>query len=476
LSGSFVGHRVTPRNFSGILIAIMTSNLSSPAAGVSRNLAEFLATARIEDLPDAVQHEAKRSLLNFFATALGGCRDVAVEHALKVVMPFAGTHQARVIGRTERLDVLNAAFVNAISANVFDFDDTHPGTVIHPSAPVAPALFALAEMRRLTGLELLHAFALGVEVECRIGNAVSPGHYARGWHITSTCGVFGSAVAVGKCIGLNGERMLWAFGNASAQSGGLIETLGTMAKSLSVGNAARNGIVAAFAAQAGITGPEMPLEGPRGFAHVFGTNPEFSRISEGLGERWEALRNTYKPYPCGIVLHAVLDACLALRSEHQLRTDSIESIVVRGHPLLGQRTNRPNVTTGREAQVSAQHSVAVALVTGAAGLEQYSDVAVRDPAVLALRSKVRIQDDAAMTIEAAEVSITLRDGRVLGKLVEQARGGERHPLSDADLEAKLHDLAAFGKSGCDTAALIDAVWSLESHSDVGRVMALAVAT
>lgn len=452
----------------------MANSPSSPIAGVSRNLAEFLARARVDDLPSAVQHEAKRSLLNFFATALGGCRDGAVEHALEVVSRFAGAPQARVIGRTERLDALNAAFLNAISANVFDFDDTHPGTVIHPSAPVAPALFALAETRRITGRELLHAFALGVEVECRIGNAVSPGHYSRGWHITSTCGVFGSAVATAKCLGLNSEQMLWALGNASAQAGGLIETLGTMAKSLSVGNAARNGIVSAFAAHAGLTGPEMPLEGPRGFAQVFGTNPDFSRITDGLGEHWEAKRNTYKPYPCGIVLHAMLDACLALRNEHAPAIDKIESIVVRGHPLLGQRTNRPNVTTGREAQVSAQHSVAIALLRGAAGLEQYSDAAVRDPAVLDLRRKVRVQDDPSMTIEAAEVIIALRDGKVLRKLVEQAHGGEKDPLSDAELEAKLRDLAAFGKSGCDTAALIDAVWSLDRNTHAGSVMALAV--
>lgn len=176
------------------------------------------------------------------------------------------------------------------------------------------------------------------------------------------------------------------------------------------------------------------------------------------------------------MLHSVLDACLALRKDSALAVDRIESIVVRGHPLLGQRTDRPDVTTGREAQVSAQHSVAVALLTGAAGLAQYSDAAVRDPAVLALRQKVKVQDDATMTIEAAEVIITLRDGRSLKAFVEQARGGERRPLTDADLEAKLRDLAAFGQSGCDMTALIDAVWSLDSSNDAGQVMRLATAT
>jgi 2-methylcitrate dehydratase PrpD len=442
--------------------------------GLSRSLAGFLAGSRAEDMPPALRHEAKRSLLNYFATALGGCRDGAVERALGVMTPFAGRPQAAVIGRPERFDALTAAFLNGISANVFDFDDTHPGTVIHPSAPVAPAVFALAESRRITGLRLLHAFALGVEVECRIGNAVSPGHYARGWHITSTCGVFGAAVATGKCIGLNTEQMLWALGNASAQSSGLIETLGTMAKSLSVGNASRNGIVSALAAQSGFSGPDMPLEGPRGFANVMGQDPALNLITEGLGERWEALRNTYKPYPCGIVLHPVIDACLALRTDPAFAVARVQAVVVRGHPLLGQRTDRPAVSTGREAQVSAQHSVAVTLLTGAAGLAQYTDAAVADPAVLDLRRKVRVQDDPSMNAEAAEVSIILGNGHTLTQRIAHARGGEQQPLSDSDLEHKLRDLADFGASGCDPEPLIDAIWSLDANADAGQVMKLAV--
>ena len=441
--------------------------------GLSRVLAEFLVASRAEDMPHAVQHEAKRSLLNYFAAALGGCREVAVELALRVIGPFAGRPEGSVIGRAERFDALNAAFLNGISANVFDFDDTHPGTVIHPSAPVAPAVFALAESRPISGLELLHAFALGVEVECRIGNAVSPGHYARGWHITSTCGVFGAAAAAGKCIALDSEQMLWALGNASGQSSGLIETLGTMAKSLSVGNASRNGIFSALAAQAGFSGPEKPIEGPRGFAYVMGHDPALASITEGLGERWEALRNTYKPYPCGIVLHAVIDACLELRREPGFSVEAIEDILVRGHPLLGQRANRPSVTSGREAQVSAQHSVAVALLFGAAGLAEFSDTAVSNPETLAVRSKVRLADDASMSIEAAEVVIAFSGGRTLTKRVEQARGGELHPLTDTDLEYKLRELAEFGGSGCQTQPLIDAIWSLDSNPDAGRLMTLA---
>lgn len=440
---------------------------------VSRLLARFVTTSNALDLSPALLHSARRSLLNFFATALAGSHDVAIERLLGVLAGFSGSPEANVIGRRERCDALTAAFLNAAGANVHDFDDTHPDTVIHPTAPVAAALFALAQTRRISGVELLHALTLGIEAECRIGNAVSPWHYAHGWHITSTCGVFGAAVAVGRILGLDEQRMIWALGNASAQSAGLLEPLGFMAKSLSVGNAARNGLVAALTAAAGVEGPARPLEGPRGFLEVMGHDADPEAITSDLGTRWEALRNTYKPYPCGIVLHAVIDACLELRQGGEFDAQLIRDIVVRGHPLLGQRANRPQVTTGREAQVSAQHAVAVTLLKGKAGLEEFSDAAVTNPAIVALRGKVRVEDVPAMSRHAAEVVVACTDGRTFTQLVKHARGGEQRPLSDADLEAKLKELAIYSGSGIDPEPLIDAVWSLDALEDAGSILSLA---
>ena len=199
------------------------------------------------------------------------------------------------IGRSEKADALSAAFLNAVSANVLEFDDTHLQTVIHPAAPVVPAVFALAELRQVTGEDLLHAVVLGVEAECRIGNAVTPSHYRRGWHITSTCGVFGAAAAAGKLLRLDRQRMMWALGNAAAQSAGLIESLGSMAKSISVGNAARNGLAAALLAEQGFTGPERAIEGTYGFAKVMSETADFGAISDGLDGSWEISRTPTNP-------------------------------------------------------------------------------------------------------------------------------------------------------------------------------------
>jgi 2-methylcitrate dehydratase PrpD len=441
---------------------------------VSERLARFVVETKRQDVPRKVQHEAKRSLLNFFATALGGCHDQALDIGLRVLADFAGAGTAAIIGRTERTDALTAAFLNAASGNVFDFDDTHIPTVIHPTAPVAPALFALAAQRRVSGAELLHAFVLGVEIECRLGNAISPGHYRRGWHITATCGVFGAAAAAGKLVGLDTTHMIWALGNASAQSSGLVETLGTMAKSIGVGNAARNGLLAALFAERGFAGPDHPLEGPRGFIPVMGGDCDLAGLTAGLGESWEILRNTYKPYPCGVVLNPVIDAVLELRQRHGLPANRVRDVIVTGNPLLGERTDRPSPASGREAQVSAQHSVAVALFHGAAGIAQYTDAAVRDPATLALRAKVRIKDDASVPVGIASVAIRLDDGSEFTTIVEHARGSLERPLSDAELEKKLLQLASHGCPDLNVKPLADAIWSIESVSDVQQIMRLAV--
>ena len=416
-------------------------------------------------------HEAKRSLVNYFACALGGCRDDAIEATSRVLRRFSGAPTSTAIGRGERYDALSAAFVNAASANVFDFDDTHLFTVLHPTAPVASALFALAETQRISGRDLLLAFVLGVEAECRVGNAVSPGHYRRGWHITSTCGVFGAATAAGKALGLDAERFVWALGDASAQAGGLLETLGTMAKSVSVGNAARNGLAAAMYAAEGVFGPAEPLAGTYGFLRVTGNEWDASRLDSALGETWELAANTYKLYPVGIVLSPVIEACFALREGIDPAT--IERVDIAGHPLLRERTDRVHPASGREAQVSAQHAVAVVFMRGKAGLVEFSDAAANDATLRPLREKVHVVDDAACAVESVTVTVQLRGGERLVRRVESARGSSAKPLTDEDLERKLRDLAAFGGSKCDVSRLIDAVWSMDEAADAAAIVALA---
>jgi 2-methylcitrate dehydratase PrpD len=440
--------------------------------GITQNLARFVVEARWDDVPEPVRHEAKRALLNFFAVALAGCRTGPVELALRSLAEFSDRRQATVIGRGERMDALSAAFPNAAGANVFDFCDTHLPTVIHPTAPVAPAVLALAELRRVTGAELLLAFLLGVELQCRIGAAISPGHYAKGWHITSSCGVFGAATAAGKLLGLDEGRMVWALGNASTQSAGLCECLGWPAKSISVGNAARNGLWSALLAEKGFEGPAEPIAGVQGFLNAMAEPPNWAPLTEGLGDTWEITQNSIKPYPCGFVIHPFLDCVLDWRRQHPAAV--VERAVVRGNPLLAQRTDRPDISTGRESQVSVQHALAAALVHGQAGLDQFTDACARDPAVTELRRKVEVVRDPAITTIAAEIELWTRDGTKHRLSTPAARGSPANPMSDREIEDKLRTIAAGWRPGHDVAPLIDAVWALDRSEDAARLLALTV--
>jgi 2-methylcitrate dehydratase PrpD len=438
---------------------------------VGAMLGDFVARFPRQEVPAALCHEAKRSLLNFFGCALASARDPAVETAIRVLRPFSGAGESSLIGRAERLDAMAASFVNAVAANLLDYDDTHLETVIHPTAPVAPPLLALAEQRGLPGAEVLHAFLLGAEVECRIGNSVSPGHYARGWHITATCGVFGAAAACARLLGLDGAQTWHALGIAASQAAGVVENLPSAAKNVGVGNAARNGLFAALLAQQGYTAAPAAIEGPLGWARAAGDAPRLVAIAEGLGERWEIMKNTYKPYPCGIVLHAVIDACLDLRTRHGLSADDVAAAVVRGHPLLLARGDRP-VENEREARVSIHHSVAVAVAFGVTGVREFSLPVVTDPAIAALRRKVRAEVDDALPVGAAAVEVQTVGGGTLRSVVTHARGSRERPLSDQELEAKFAENARLGGFAGDPARLTEQVWRLDEASGVGPLMDL----
>jgi 2-methylcitrate dehydratase PrpD len=439
---------------------------------VTRGLAQFVADTQWEALSPSVIHQAKRALVNFFAVSLIGCREPAIETMLQSLATFSGPKQATVIGRGERFDALSAAFLNAASANVLDFCDTHVPTVIHPTAPVAPALFALGELRLVSGRDLILAFVLGAEIECRIGLAISPSHYRRGWHITATCGVFGAAAASGKILALKAEPMVSALGLAATQAAGLCECLGTPAKSVHVGNAARNGLWSALLAAEGLAGPAEPLTGGQGYFHALAETPRLSLLTERLGDGWEIMKTAFKPYPCGFVIHPVLDCVIDWRRAHP--DASVEKVTVTGNPLLAARTDRPNISTSGQSQVSVQHAVAAALVTGKAGVEQFSASCVNDPRVVALRGKVAVQRDDNFATTAAAVEMVTADGK-LHKLHQcAARGSDDNPMTDRDLEDKLREAAARAISRNDAGALIDAIWTLDACADIARLPALSV--
>ncbi len=440
---------------------------ADPAAptDVTRTLASWVVGARFDDVPAPIRAEACRTLLNWAGCAVGGSRHATVDIAIRALAPLSSPHAA-LLGRRERLDVLHAALVNGISSHVLDFDDTHLKTVIHPAGPVAPALLALAEVRPVSGQAFLHALVLGTEVECRIGNAVYPAHYDRGWHITGTAGVFGAAAACGKLLGLSDQQMRWALGLAAAQPVGLREMFGTMTKSFHPGRAAQNGLTAALLAKENFTSSDTPIEGATGWAHVLSTACDYSQITQGLGEHYEIRLNTYKPFACGIVLHPSIDACLQLRAANGLTPAAIERIELFVHPLVLELTGKRTPQTGLEGKFSVYFAAAVAIAAGAAGVKQFTDDWVRRPDVVALRDRVVATVDPRIGEAQARAVVTLTDGRRLEKFIEHAVGSVEQPMSDADLDAKVRDLCDGVIPGAQCARLIESCRTIERVADV----------
>jgi 2-methylcitrate dehydratase PrpD len=444
-----------------------------PPTGVTRTLARYIVSARADDLPENVRREAKRTFLNWVGCAVGGSHHETLDIAVTALLPFGGPEQATLLGRAERTDILGAALLNGMSSHVLDYDDTHLPTVIHPAGPVASAILALSEYRPVPGRDFLHALVLGVETECRIGKAVYPAHYDRGWHITGTAGVFGAAAASGRLLGLGEQQMVWALGLAATQPVGLREMFGTMTKSFHPGRAAQNGLVSAMLASRDFTSTDVALEGKNGWAHVLSTECDFDEITGELGERYEILLNTYKPFPCGVVMHPTIDACLQLRAEHRLTPDRIERVDLSVHPLVLELTGKQNPQTGLEGKFSIYFAAAAALASGAAGMKQFSDQTVRDPTVMDLEKLVTATVDPAIHEEQARVVITLRDGSRVEKYVEHAVGSVERPMSDADLEAKFADLADGVLPPDRTRKLIAACRAIEELPNAAEVATAA---
>ena len=453
----------------------MTSPPAVPPE-VTKILARYVVSARYEDLPANVRKEGIRTLLNWVGVAVGGSHHETINIAVEALKPFSGPSQASILGRRERFDVMNAAFLNGVSSHIFDYDDTHLKTIIHPAGPVMSAILALAEHHPVNGRAFLNALILGVETECRIGNAVYPDHYDRGWHITGTAGVFGASASAGKLLGLSEEQMVWALGLAASQPVGLRESFGSMNKSFNPGRAADNGLFAAILASKNFTSSDQMIEAKRGWANTVSTKQDYQEITEGLGERYEALLNTYKPFACGIVMHPAIDAAIQLRNQYQIKTDQIDVIDLRVNPLVLELTGKKTPASGLEGKFSIYHAVAVALVEGAAGEKQFSDRTVQDPAIVSLRSRVVPAVDPAIRPEQVEMGITLKDGRKLEKSIQHAIGSLEAPMTDHELELKFASLADSILTPDQVHALIGLCWDVEKLSNAGAIAKAAVPT
>ena len=442
------------------------------APPVTRMLAELVAQHPSRGWSDVVDHAAHRTFLNWLGCSVGAAQHESVNAALAAVQMLQPAPQASVLGRTEKVDMSSAALVNGIASHTFDFDDTHLKTIIHPAGPVASALLALAEHRASSGRALIDALVLGIDVSCRIGNAMYPDHYDRGWHITGSTGSVGAAAGCARLLGLNVDQTAMALGIAASQPIGMREQFGSMTKPFHPGGAARAGLMSALLAQQGFTASPRALEAPRGMMQTISTKNDWSEITGELGERFEIAFNTFKPFACGIVVHPGIDGCAQLRAQG-VRPEQIASLEIKVHSLVLELCGKKEPADGLQAKFSIYHGCAAGLTFGRAGEDEFSDAVVTRADMVALRRKVVATVDDSIDEAAADITAVMQDGSRVHVRVEHAIGSLQNPMSDAQLEAKFHGLSDAVIGAARSSDLIKAAWALGDAPHVQTLIAQA---
>jgi|GEM_PF-15004 2-methylcitrate dehydratase PrpD len=440
--------------------------LAASSAGLTLRLAALITQARDKPLPKHVGAAAARAFANWLGCALGAQRDPAVIAVRKVASATGSDPQSSLIGRHEMLDAVNAALVNAVAANALDYDDMHVPTLIHATGAVAAAAYAMAEYQHAAGAALIKAITIGIEVECRLGVALFPSHYDSGWHITATVGTLGAAAAACVIAGLDVERTVHALGIASTQASGLRAMLSNPCKSFNIGRAASAGLLAAQLSRAGLDSDRDALEAKFGFLDVFRVRSDVARVTQDFGSPWLVTDLSIKPYPCGVVIHPLIDACLEISRGRNVVPSEVRAITASVHARaidLAGRRHPGNAIGGR---FSLYHAAALALARQSAGISAFDDADVNDSDLRTLRDLMVIESDSSLSPRAARVRIEFKDGTCVERAIEEPSGNSARSLSDGQLREKFIELALRAMDEGPAQALFDECMSLADCADV----------
>lgn len=442
----------------------------------SQAIGRFVCGLRLADIPQVVIDKAKLVLLDTLGVALASSTMDFGAMVTRVAQALGGSPDSRLVGSTGKVAAANAVLANGTLAHGLDYDDTLEEAIVHTGCCAAVTALAVGEEAGADGRSVLEAAIAGTEVMCKIG-LVAPGKFhARGFHPTALCSTFGAAAAAGKLYGLEPAQWSDAFGLCGSQSSGIIEYLadGTWTKRLHPGWSAHGGVIATLLARQGFRGPEKVFEGTHGFFHSFGGPNEyrFEKLLE-LGKHWETPRLTFKSYPCGSISHPYMDCALKLKQKYAADPDEIVEVVCRTaegpvHRLWEPLAEKQQPASSYGAKFSLPYCIAVMLIRGRVGLEEFTDEAIRDSSVLALAKKVRYELDPSIDYPrhfSGHVQIRLADGSVIEENQPHPRGGLEDPLPPEEIEAKFRANARLRLPPARLDEIIAAVGCLEELSD-----------
>ncbi|HET6492942.1 MAG TPA: MmgE/PrpD family protein [Burkholderiales bacterium] len=458
---------------------LTTAKTAKPLAA---HVAEFVTTTRYSDIPAETVRIAKKHILDTLATGLAGAPAEGSAIVRRYVEQLGCAGTATVFGMALRAQPRFAALANATAMHADDYDDTYHPTRFHPSAPVLAAVCAEGEAAGVSGKDVIAAFSVGTEVSVKLSHTIDRQHYLRGFHMTSTCGVFGATAGVCHVRRLSPAATLAAIGIAGSESAGVRENFGTMVKPLHSGRAAENAVFAAALAGMEFTSAPTILEGPRGYFMTGAGGYNAEELTGKLGNPWNYVsqRVAIKPYPCGNLQQPAMDALRDLVLAHDIKPEQVERLAVKSHRLMPLNLTYHRPTTGLEGKFSMEFSLAAILVLRRAGLSEYSDAVVNRPDVQEAIGKIDYSvysDDEAhakgYTLLTTFLDITLKDGRTFSTRAEAARGSASLPMTEDEVAAKFRDCAQFARWPADrTEKIIALVLELEKTNDVRVLTAL----
>ena len=448
---------------------------------IASELARLINATRFEDLPEDVVHWARIGVLDTVGVTIAGSDYDGARILAEALSPASGP--ALVFGTNRRISVLDAAHINGIASHALDFDDCNNTVGGHPSAPVLPALFALAEQLGADGREFIAAYVAGFETECKISMGVNMYQYTKGWHPTGTLGVFGAAAACARLMKLSDEQTAIALAIAASSSSGIKSNFGTMTKPLHVGHSTRNGLLAAQLARGGFTANPEAFEHKQGYFEVFNGKGNYAAdiIVPAWGKPWDIVQPgiAVKSYPCCGSTHPAIDCMLELVQKHNLKPEQVARIDSWTHTRRLEHTNRPDPQSYLDAKFSVQYTLARALKDRTVKLEHFEGDNWKDPATRAMLPKIHVATYTTEQFPAdnhfgAEVKVTLTDGRVVSTKTDQALGRSvDKPLPADMLKAKFDNCAARALSTDNVARLYAAIQDFENAKDVREIAALA---
>jgi 2-methylcitrate dehydratase PrpD len=440
----------------------------------AKEIARFVTQFHLRNVPDSIRQLAKLHILDGFATMVGGVNENASRLLRRHFLKQRGKQESTIIGTGLRTTAKQAAFANGVQAHVLDYDDAQMATLpsrpagqqVHPTAPVLASALAIAEARHLSGAALLASYIAGVEVACRLGDAIDPVHYLDGFHPTGTLGVFGAAAACAHLLRLGVTQTLWSLGIAGTFASGLRANRGTMAKALNAGHAAQSGVLAAALAQTGFTASENIFDDPMGFFSAAAKNKLDKRLLRfGKPLFFKTPGLAIKLYPCPGTLHPMLDVLLDLVKRHDVHPDQVRKIRIAMAPEATLPLVYDHPEDGLQAKFSLPFTTAIAIAEGEVGLRQFTDERVANARIKRLMQKVELIRRAPTknnrTSSESSVEIVLSDGRMLCGHAVIARGHPKLPASQQDLEDKFRQCAQGTLSARSIDRFLADLWTLE---------------